>query len=365
LPASHDAAANPAAALPSPLVRLGLDAGLAEQLNRIDADGRALGRVSRVDRGALTVLTEHGPVRASARREGARATVGDWIAVRPDGPDGLYEVVAVAERRSAFVRRASGDATEEQVVAANVDVAFIVVSLAGKLSPRRTERYLALAWQSGATPVIVLSKADLCAEPELALASVEAVAFGVPVVLVSSVTGEGIDELRAYVTPGRTLAFLGVSGVGKSTLVNTLAGAEVLRTRDVRSDGKGRHTTTHRELFLLPDGGLVLDTPGMRELALWDSDEGLQVTFEDIEALAALCHFRDCHHGNEPGCAVREALHDGSLDDARWKSYQKLQREMAFLERKEDRVARQAERQRWAAISKAQRAGKKVRGKPW
>jgi ribosome biogenesis GTPase / thiamine phosphate phosphatase len=355
LPAQHDAAADATAALPSPLVRLGLDAELFEQLSRYDADGRALGRVSRVDRGALTVLTEHGPVRASARREGARATVGDWIAVRPDGPDGLYEVVGVAERRSSFVRRAPGDATEEQVVAANVDVAFIVISLAAKLSPRRTERYLALAWQSGATPVLVLSKADLCAEPELALASVEAVAFGVPVILVSSVTGEGIDELRSYVTPGRTLAFLGVSGVGKSTLVNTLAGAEVLRTQDVRSDGKGRHTTTHRELVQLPGGGVLLDTPGMRGMLLWDASEGVEQAFGDVEELAAECRFHDCAHESEPGCAVTAALRDGRLSLTRFESWRLLQRELRNLEMRQNHRLRAEERRKWRIQSKAMR----------
>jgi ribosome biogenesis GTPase len=355
LPAQHDAAADATAALPSPLVRLGLDAELFEQLSRYDADGRALGRVSRVDRGALTVLTEHGPVRASARREGARATVGDWIAVRPDGPDGLYEVVGVAERRSSFVRRAPGDATEEQVVAANVDVAFIVISLAAKLSPRRTERYLALAWQSGATPVLVLSKADLCAEPELALASVEAVAFGVPVILVSSVTGEGIDELRSYVTPGRTLAFLGVSGVGKSTLVNTLAGAEVLRTQDVRSDGKGRHTTTHRELVQLPGGGVLLDTPGMRGMLLWDASEGVEQAFGDVEELAGQCRFHDCAHESEPGCAVTAALRDGRLSISRFDSWRLLQRELRNLEMRQNVKLRAEERRKWRIHSKAMR----------
>jgi ribosome biogenesis GTPase len=362
LSAQHDAAANPAAALPSLLVHLGLDAEIAEQLSHDDADGQAVGRVSRVDRGALTVLTEHGPVRASARREGARATVGDWIAVRPDGPDGLYEVVGVAERRSAFIRRAPGDTTEEQVVAANVDVAFIVISLAAKLSPRRTERYLALAWQSGATPVLVLSKADLCAEPDLAVASIEAVAFGVPVILVSAVTGEGMDQLASYVTPGRTLAFLGVSGVGKSTLVNTLAGAEVLRTQDVRSDGKGRHTTTHRELVQLPGGGVLLDTPGMRGMLLWDASEGIEQAFGDVEELAATCRFHDCAHETEPGCAVTEALRDGRLPLARFDSWRLLQRELRNLEVRQDVRLRSEERRKWRVQSKAMRLRDRLEG---
>jgi ribosome biogenesis GTPase len=355
LSASHDAAGTPAAALPSPLVRLGLDHAFAEQLAHHDADGCAPGRVTRVDRGALTVLTEQGPIRASARRTGAGATVGDWVAVRPDGPDGLYEVAAVAERRSSFTRRAAGGTTEEQVVAANVDVVLIVVSLAAKLSPRRTERYLALAWQSGATPVIVLSKADLCDDLPVAVASVEAVAFGVSVIPVSAVTGEGLDELRAHVGPGRTVAFLGVSGVGKSTLVNTLAGVELLRTNEVRDDGKGRHTTTHRELVVLPQGGVLLDTPGMRGLLLWDAAEGVEQAFSDVEEVAGQCRFADCAHETEPGCEVRAALRDGRLTHSRFDSWRHLQRELRSLEMRQDHRMRSEERRKWRVQERSMR----------
>jgi ribosome biogenesis GTPase len=203
--------------------------------------------------------------------------------------------------------------------------------------------------------VLVLSKADLCAEPELALASVEAVAFGVPVIMVSSVTGEGIDELRSYVTPGRTLAFLGVSGVGKSTLVNTLAGAEVLRTQDVRSDGKGRHTTTHRELVQLPGGGVLLDTPGMRGMLLWDASEGVEQAFGDVEELAAECRFHDCAHESEPGCAVTAALRDGRLSLTRFDSWRLLQRELRNLEMRQNHRLRAEERRKWRIQSKAMR----------
>jgi ribosome biogenesis GTPase / thiamine phosphate phosphatase len=332
-----------------------MDHAFAEQLSPYDADGCTPGRVTRVDRGALTVLTEHGPIRASARRKGADATVGDWVAVRPDGPDGLYEVAALAERRSAFTRRAAGGTTEEQVVAANVDVVLIVVSLAAKLSPRRTERYLALAWQSGATPVVVLSKADLCDDLPLAVASVEAVAFGVPVVPVSAVTGEGLDELRAHVAPGRTVAFLGLSGVGKSTLVNTLAGSEVLRVQDVRGDGKGRHTTTHRELVVLPQGGVLLDTPGMRGLLLWDASEGVEQAFGDVEEVAAQCRFADCGHETEPGCAVRAALRDGRLSHTRYDSWCHLQRELRNLEMRQDHRLRSEERRKWRIRERSMR----------
>jgi ribosome biogenesis GTPase len=355
LTASHDAAALSAAALPAELVALGLDHDIAARYAQCAADGCTLGRVSRVDRGALTVLTQDGPVRASARRTGARTTVGDWIAVRPDGPDGLYEVHAVLERRSAFVRHAPGGATEEQVVAANVDTVLIVISLAAKLSPRRTERYLALAWQSGATPVLVLSKADLCGDLPVALAAIEAVAFGVPVIPVSAVTGQGVEELRTYAAAGRTVAFLGLSGVGKSTLINTLAGEQLLRTRDVRDDGKGRHTTTHRELVPLRGGGVLLDTPGMRGMLLWDAAEGVEQVFGDVEELAAACRFHDCAHETEPGCAVQAALRDGTLAGERFDSWSLLQRELRHLEMKQDQRLRAEARRGWRIHSKAMR----------
>jgi ribosome biogenesis GTPase len=352
----HDAATDVAAALPAELVRFGLDTDLADRLAPYAADGCTPGRVSRVDRGALSVVTEHGPVRASAgRRRTEPAAVGDWVAIRLGGPDGLHSLVAVLDRRSAFVRHAAGSSTAQQVVAANVDVALIITSLAARLSPRRTERYMALAWQSGASPVLVLSKADLCDDVPLAVASMEAVAFGVPVLAVSAVTGEGLEALRAYAGPGRTVAFLGLSGVGKSTLINALLGEERLPTGEVRGDGKGRHTTTHRELVPLADGGVLLDTPGMRGLLLWDADEGLEQTFGDVEELAGGCRFHDCAHHTEPGCAVRAALRDGRLAPARFDSWRRLQRELRALELRQDARARADRRREWRILERAMR----------
>jgi ribosome biogenesis GTPase len=250
------------------------------------------------------------------------------------------------------------------VVAANIDVAFLVTAMNGDLNARRLERYLASAWQSGARPVVVLTKADLCANAEDAVVEAEALAVGVPVIAVSSVTGEGLGAVRDQLKTGETAVLVGSSGVGKSTLVNALHGHDVMTTGAIREDdARGRHTTTHRELILLPGGAMVLDTPGMRELGLLDADEGVGATFEDIEALAANCRFSDCGHTNEPGCAVREARDSGVLDEARWNSFRKLIRELSFAERKEDRAAREAERKRWIAIAKAQRAGKKLKGK--
>jgi len=273
--------------------------------------------------------------------------VGDWALVRVSG-DGTRAVIeAVLERRSKFSRKAAtgpSNATEEQVVAANVDTVFLVAGLGYDFNVRRLERYLTTAWESGAQPAIVLTKADLYPEDvELAVTETEAIAFGVPVHAVSGITGEGVDALEPHLRPGTTVALLGSSGVGKSTLVNHLAGREVLETQDVRSDGRGRHTTSHRELVLLPGGALLLDTPGMRELQLWTT-ESLDTSFADIVELAGECRFGDCSHNSEPGCAIKAALAGGTLEQERWRSYQKLQRELRALEIRQDGRMRMEER---------------------
>jgi ribosome biogenesis GTPase len=240
-------------------------------------------------------------------------------------------------------------------VGANLDVVFVVASLNGDLNPRRLERYVAVAWESGAEPVVLLSKADLGANVDDALAAVHAVAAGADVLVVSAFDGRGVEDVRIRIGPGRTAAFVGSSGVGKSTLLNRLAGAEVAVTREIREDdARGRHTTTRRELHLLPGGGLVLDTPGMRELQLWDGD-ALDRTFADVDELVARCRFGNCTHHGEPGCAIEAALVDGSLDRHRHASWQKLQREAAHHERRVDVLSRNAERRRWKQIHKAVR----------
>jgi ribosome biogenesis GTPase len=335
------------------------------------ADGLIPGRVTVQHRGSYGIVTDLGELSAQISGKLARdaesggyPVVGDWVAAAARPDEGAATIRAVLPRRTSFVRKAADSLATEQVVAANVDVAFLVASMNADLNARRLERYLATAWQSGARPVIVLTKADLAEDPDADVAEAEGVAFGAPVIVVSALTGEGLEALGAQVAPRETAVLVGSSGVGKSSLVNALAGAALMDTGGIREDdARGRHTTTHRELILLPSGALILDTPGMRELGLLDADEGLATTFEDVEALVEACRFSDCGHSNEPGCAVRAAIEDGSLDEGRWRGFQKLQRELAHQERKEDRVAREAHRKHWISIHKAARSHMKAKGK--
>lgn len=295
-----------------------------------------------------------GRFRHEAGGPAAFPTVGDWVAVQvPDG-DGEVAIHAVLPRATAFVRRAAGDAIAEQVVAANVEVVFLVCGLDGDFNLRRIERYLAAGWESGAEPVLVLNKVDLADDVEARIAEVEAIASGVPVVALSALGGDGIDALAPWLTPGRTVALLGSSGVGKSTIANALLGEQRQATGAVReSDARGRHTTTHRELIVLPSGALLLDTPGMRTLGLWSDGEGVSETFGDVESFASKCRYRDCRHEQEPGCAVRRAVANGSLDEERFVSWQKLQKELHWLAVRQDERLRAAEKEKWKSIHKS------------
>ncbi|MEJ0061395.1 MAG: ribosome small subunit-dependent GTPase A [Terricaulis sp.] len=326
------------------------------------AQGFAPARVVAHHRALWRLVTEQGEIagRMSGRfaldaAPGEHPVVGDWLAVSAT-PDGEAVIHALLPRKSVFSRRAAGG-EGVQIVASNVDVAFLVAALNDDLNLRRLERYLVAARDSGAKPVIVLTKADLSAALEDDVASVAAIAGDAPVVALSALKGEGLSALDPWLTPGMTAALLGSSGAGKSTLLNALAGDVLMDTGAIReSDARGRHTTTHRELFRLPGGAMLIDTPGMRELGLLGVDEALDASFEDVTALFPACRFGDCTHVNEPGCAVLAALADKSLSDDRWRAYQKLQRELDFAATKEDPRAMAAKRSRWKQIHKNQRA---------
>jgi ribosome biogenesis GTPase len=291
--------------------------------------------------------------RATSR--GDLPAVGDWVVVRRRSDENRGAIIAVLPRRSWFSRRMAGQVTDAQVVAANVDVVFIVMSLDADFSPRRLERYLLLARESGASPVVLLTKPDLCHDVPTRVAEVTALTGAVQVHVVSPRANEGLERVAEHLPTGRTGALLGSSGVGKSTIINRLVGRDVQKTRDVRaSDSKGRHTTSHRELVFLPDGGLLIDTPGMRELQLWDVGEAVSSeTFDDIEALAGDCRFSDCRHRNEPNCAVKAAVVDGRLAADRLESYLKLHDELGYLARQQDERAQIEAKRRSKIGSKA------------
>jgi ribosome biogenesis GTPase len=283
--------------------------------------------------------------------------VGDWVVVRKRPEDERGALVAVLPRRSRFSRKIAGQVTDEQVVAANVNVIFIVMALDGDFNLRRMERYLLLARDSGAAPVVLLTKPDLADDVPARVAEAQALTGETPVHVLSPARDEGMETLVHYLTPGRTGALLGSSGVGKTTIINRLLGTERRRTRGVReSDSRGRHTTTNRELVVLPNGGLLIDTPGMRELQLWDVSTAVEETFEDIQQLAHACRFTDCRHREEPGCAVKQAVGAGELPAARRESYLKLQDELAFLARQQDERAQLDEKRRGKIGAKALRA---------
>ena len=335
-------------------------------------------RIALEHKRAYLVYGEHGELSAEvsgkfrneAADRGGFPAVGDWAAIRSRPEEGKATIHALLPRKSSFSRkavRAGGPSygpgkTEEQVLAANVDTAFLVSGLDGDFNPRRIERYLTLVWDSGATPVIVLNKADVCEDIETHIAAVESIALGVPIHPVSALENQGLDILKEYLGSGETGVLLGSSGVGKSTLINCLLGEQRQQVRTVREhDNRGRHCTTHRELILLPGRGVIIDSPGMRELQLWGDEEGLRKTFDDIEKLAGLCRFRDCRHESEPGCAIREALEEGALDRKRYQRYLKLKKELRYLTIQQDQKARLAEKAKWKKISQLSKNMNKYR----
>jgi len=343
------------------LQNLGWTPELGAAFAALREEGLEPGRVAREDRGRYRVLGAAGErtaelsgrLRHDATTRDRLPSVGDWVALKATSGD-LAIVTALLPRRSAFARKVAGETTEVQIVAANVDTVFIVVGLDQDFNLRRVERYLTAAWESGASPVVVLNKADLTDDVAARTAEVEAVGQGVPVLPVSAITTEGLDVLDRWLGRGQTVALLGSSGVGKSTLLNALLGETRQATGAVReTDSRGRHTTTRRELIALPGGALLIDTPGMRELQLWGDESGVEQAFPDVASLAADCRFRDCGHDQEPGCAVQAALGDGSLEAARFESWRKLQRELRWLEVRQDARARAEEVAKWKAITKS------------
>jgi ribosome biogenesis GTPase len=326
---------------------------------RIAADGQSAWRLAgcRAPLGELSGKLRHelDPL--------SRPAVGDWAAVTDDQERAVIH--HLLDRKTAMVRRAAGPSGKPQVIAANVDVFCVVTSANRDLNVRRIERYLTAVWESGATPVIVLNKVDLVEDVAPLLAEIETVALAVPVIQVSALTGAGLDGLRAFVGPGATVALIGSSGVGKSSLINRLLGREAQVVNAIRDDdARGRHTTTRRELIVLPEGGVLIDTPGMRELGLIEDGGGVDATFADIAEIAEACRFTDCQHESEPGCAIRAGLASGAIDPERWESYRKLQREIAAYETRRDPTLAAEERRRWKVIHKAVRAQSRVTGKP-
>jgi len=357
---------------PQLLSRFGWNEFFATHFQSYAASDYSPGRVALEYKHFYRLHTERGEVlaeiagklRHEALQRSDLPAVGDWVVIKPRPEGDKVSIHAVLPRRSKFTRKVAGARTDEQIVGTNIDTVFLVTSLNHDFNPRRIERYLTVAWESGATPVIILSKSDLCEDVALQISETRKVAVAVPIHAVSIVNDEGLDQLTRYFGPGQTVALLGSSGVGKSTLINYLLGHDHLKVQEVRAhDDRGRHTTTHRELILVPGGGLVLDTPGMRELQLWDGDGGLPQTFGDIEAIASRCYFGDCGHQDEPRCAVREALAEGVIDAERYFSFEKLKKELAYLSRRQDIRAELAEKKRWKKLTRlaSQRAQLKRR----
>jgi len=342
----------------------GWDARWAEEFGGDAAKGLFPARLIEEQRGLFQIVSEQGVKSArtpgnmrhkAADRAGLPA-VGDWVSAESVPNEKVVLIRRILPRRTKLSRKAAGETMEEQVIAANLDTVLVMTALNADFNPRRLERFLTVSRESGAEPVLILNKLDACAEPGPFLAEARRAAGDAAVVAISAKTAAGLDALSAWIKPGRTVGLIGSSGVGKSTLVNRLAGNEALKTAETRaSDERGRHTTTHRQLFILPGGGILLDTPGMREMQFWDAEQGLKMTFDDIEALAPSCRFKDCAHGSEPGCAVKAAVEAGTLPADRLASWAKLRREAAHEAARREAPAAVSEKQKWKAIHKAAR----------
>lgn len=326
-----------------------------------------LGRVALEHRGMYKAYTEAGELLVHiSGKMGYKAldrvdypAVGDWVIISPQTGEEKGVIKKVLKRKSKFSRKVAGTEQKEQIIASNIDTLFLVMSLNQDFNTRRLERYLTMAYDSGANPVIVLTKKDLCADIDKKKYDVENVAYGVPIITTSTVTNEGIEEIKEMIKTGKTIALTGSSGVGKSSLINSILGEDKMKTKEIREDdGEGKHTTTHRELLLIPEGGILIDTPGMRELQLWATEnDTISQSFQDITDLALKCKFRDCSHDNEPDCAVLKAINEGNLEEKRYKSYLKLQKEMEYIEDKTAYLQKHKEKHK--NISKHMRNNKK------
>ena len=360
MPGSHTRPPPKGVTLTHPtLASLGWDASHSAEFAPY-AEVAVPGRVVRVDRGAADVLTADNPVRIATDTADEPLAVGDWVALVATD-DRRWTVDTVLQRRSAIRRAVVSGESHAQVVAANVDVVLVAVPALPEPRIGMVERMVALGWDSGATPVVVLTKADLVTDPETVAADLAASAPGVDVVAVSAATEGGLDALAPHLQDGRTVCLLGRSGAGKSTLANALLGTEHLATRDIRSDGKGRHTTTHRELVVLPGGGCLIDTPGLKGVGLWLGDDGLDRAFADIEELVPHCRFADCRHETEPGCAVLAAIDAGTLPERRLESWRKLQREAVWMASRTDARLRAEQSRKWRAIHQEMRRSGRIR----
>lgn len=350
------------AQIDSRLAALGWDSWFIERFAAFAAEGLSPGRVI-ADYGAEYLVHDgESTLRAAAGRklrngQGQLPAVGDWISLLRRDP--ISAVFGVVERKTVFSRKVAFVEAKEQVLAANVDVAFVVAS-AHDVNSRRLERYLTMAWQSGASPVVLLTKADLADAIEDVRLELESVAMGTPILITSALTGEGVGEMSDQLRPSRTGVLLGPSGVGKSSLINRMAGYELMKTREVHSSGQGRHMTSRRELIQLPDGGMIIDTPGLREAQLWKGEEALGSLFEDVEQMALGCRFSDCEHRSEPGCAIKAAIASSELDVGRLESYRKLQRELRAVAARSDERLLAESRRKWKQIAVANRARTKL-----
>lgn len=347
------------------LALLGWDDWFAERFAPFATEGFVSARVV-ADFGAEYLVHDGDTsLRAVASRNmrndgGPLPAVGDWVPLKHRQP--AATIHGIVNRKTAISRKVAHVETKEQVLAANVDVAFVVAS-AQDMNVRRIERYLTMAWQGGAAPAVVVTKSDIADSPDDLRLELEAVALGTPVLVTSAITGEGVEALAVQLRPARTGVLLGPSGAGKSTLINRMAGAEVMKTRSVYRSGEGRHMTSHRELILLPGGGMIIDTPGLREAQLWTGGEAVGNLFEDVERIAIACRFNDCEHRSEPGCAIKAAIDDGGLDAERFQSYVKLQRELRFVASKSDARLRLEERTKWKQIGIAAKLRERLPGR--